>query len=279
MTLIYDTNGPNATSERSKYYAGRAGKTTQYGGKNNNQARVRTGTDRNGNPIWKYFVNDSGGADGKGNGGGSRRGGGGGGGGGGSGKPKNGPLNLRVYHPNDYSAKGIRARATQQVNAQNREAYAASNISRNSADSMYEQNARGLDYQEGVDRRGLESEYGGVVSQNANTSLNRGMGFGQGYLNAQTSAGIAHEQTVSDLMNQYLVQRQNALQERDTVYGNMDEQDRVTRANRVSTINALFAQYEDTAYNRYLKGEALRQTENSSVNAARTAKWQARYGG
>jgi hypothetical protein len=189
--------------------------------------------------------------------------------GGGSGRAS---LNLKVYHPLDYSAKGLRARATTQANAQNREAYGASQISRNSANSMYNQNIRGLDYQQNIDNRGLDSEYRGITSGNANTALNRGMGFGQGYQNVQTAAGIGHEQATSDLLNQYLVQRQNALETRNTVYGNMDEQDRITRANRLATIDALFAQYDDTAYNRYLKNEALRQVEIQSGNAAIAAR-------
>jgi len=190
----------------------------------------------------------------------------GGGSGGGSGGVKKAPLNLKVYHPLDYSNKGVKSRAKLQAAATNREGYTANQLNRNSAENTYESAIRGMDYQQNIDERNLGQQHSATQAGNANTALNRGMGFGQGYQNVQVAADNANEQAVSDLLNQYLVQRNNALGDRNTVYGNMDEQDRLIRANRLATIDKLFAQYDDTAYNRYLKNEALRQASLSSAN-------------
>jgi hypothetical protein len=259
----YDTNGPKSSPVSTRT------------AEKNAVGRIRTGTDKNGAPIWKYAIPIGGGSGSSksGSGGGS---GGRGGGGGGASKPKP-ALNLKVYHPNDYTSRGILKRATTQADAFNREGFSANQINRNSASNMYRNNIRELDFGQGRDVEGLNNQRNAELASNDNVALNRGMGYGEGYMSTQANINLGADKNIADTIAAYLVQRQNALDTQNTTFGNMDEQDRLLRANRMAKIDEYFSQYDDTAYNRYLKNEMLRQAEVDSTNGALSANYNSRY--
>lgn len=206
-----------------------------------------------------------------------RKGSGYGGSGGGGGRVRK-PLNLTVYKRGRYDNSGLRASAQTQADARNREAYAASNASRNNANTRYENAIREYDLRQGQDVSQNESKRLAEIASQNNIALNRGMGYGQGLQQTQSNTNVGYQNALNNLLATYAMERANAMAERNNIYANMDEQDRVTAANRQALVDEIFGNLDDRAWNQYMGTEGLRQQEVDSENARRQALWQALYG-
>lgn len=211
---------------------------------------------------------------GSGGGGGGGRSGGGRSGGGGRVKK---PLNLAVYKRGKYNNSGLRQDAKLQADARNREAYAASNTSRRSANTRYENAIREYALNQQRDTEANEGARQSALAGMNNTALNRGMGYGQGIQSTAANMNLGYNKQLNDLLATYAMNRANALSERDSIYANMDEQDRVTLANRQALISEIFRELDDSMWSRYLGTEGLRQDEIDSENARRQALYQSLY--
>lgn len=204
---------------------------------------------------------------------------GGGRGGGGAGRPARRPLRLVAYRQTGYNASpALRRQAGTQADARNREGFTANQRMRNSANTRYTSAIRELALQQQMDEAKNRANAMEALSANNNMALNRGMGFGQGAMAVQGRTRLGFENALQDTLRQYAMQRDNRLDERNQIYTDMDEQDRLLRANRLALMEELFNELDDRAYGRYMSNEGLRQTETDSENARRTALYNSLYG-
>lgn len=198
-------------------------------------------------------------------GGGSRRSGGGSG----TARP---PLNLRVYRPSAFSD----ARARQQAKVL--------------ADSWLRENLRSIERQRGdvhskfadfvtrlyESRRQNElrnaEQREEAMARNANVALNRGMGYGSGYLTTQSNTAAQFQNALNELIRQYEVERSAA--ERDVMRSlyELGEEERLARAQRGAQFLQFLNELLGGEFQRYLGREQLRQSEIDSINRALMAR-------
>lgn len=184
------------------------------------------------------------------------------------------PLDLKVYKAGKYKGKKTATReANVLADAQLNESLSASRNSRDEAGTRYAQRMRELDLSRNRDTAENERARVSAQAQLDNTALGRGMGYGQGFTNTQASTNLGYARNLADLMDNYLMQSQNAVSDRDLILRNMDEADRLARSNRAASFIQFLTDLNNNYFNQYLGVEGLRGKEIDSANAARTARY------
>lgn len=201
---------------------------------------------------------------GGGGGGGRRNGRGGYGGGGGGGRRS---LNLKIYKRGRYDSSGVMRNANTLANQYINDTVNASNIGRNSARTNYGNTARELGYSQARDVAQNRANYTQAQSEGANVALNRGMGYGQGYLQTQANTNTAYQKMLEDVNNGYAMQLANALDSLNSQLYGYDQTDANARQARAAKYIEFLSSLGSDAFNQYLGVEGLRQKEIDSQNA------------
>jgi len=268
MAMIYDTNSNNATDSLNSALNNAAGSSKQYGGKNKNITRVRTGTDRNGNPIWKYNITVPKPSGTKPNTTNGKRGGGGSGGGSGGGGRK-GVGGVEYFKPSKFSTGGLRAGANKQVNAQIAEKLRQNNVARGRTTADYKNAIAEL--QRVRDTNLMANTKSGAEDQGRlnNMSLNRDMGYGVGAGTNESSLLNKYAEQATGIGSQYADAAGQQGYDYNRELGNYTEADRVTQNSRAAEVDALYRQMYGEAWDRYLARQNLGMGATQQRNSAR----------